>query len=499
MTPATTPCPLPAYGGGAEWTGDPVTPGRDRFPSPAFHGRGSLMNVELRKEFLHAWISRQRWFAGKGREFSVRGSQELARLAEGFPEVSVCVVTLDYADGGAEAYQLPLVTYDHPVEYLGHVLVAEENGRWTYDALHDKKVTGIWMRHIHGGNTVGDLLFQREPGGPDFPLDEASIVIGAEQSNTSLVFGDAAIFKAYRRLYHGINPDIELHSALFRAGSKHIATPLGWVEGRWDDPVTGQRSTGSLGMLQVYLRTASEGWQLAKTSVRDLFAEADLHPDEVGGDFAGEAHRLGEATAEVHRDLAATLPTDVLGPTQLGELAESMRQRLEAALAVVPELAPYVPPLREVFEEVERIQQPVPVQRIHGDYHLGQVLRTEAGWVTLDFEGEPAKPLRERRALSSPLRDVAGMLRSIDYAAQHLLADYAGDPQLAYRATEWADRNREAFCDGYLTAAGADPREDQALLRAYEIDKAVYEVVYERRHRPHWLRIPLSGIERLAA
>jgi maltokinase len=457
------------------------------------------MDIELRKELLQSWMQRQRWFAGKGREFTVRGWEELARLADRLPQVSVLVVTLDYADGDAEIYQIPLVTYDHPVYYLEHVLVQEGDGRWTYDALHDKEVTGIWLRHIHAGDTVDHVVFHREPDGPEFPLDEASIVIGAEQSNTSLVFGDAAIFKVFRRLYQGTNPDIEMHSALFRAGSKHIATPLGWVDGRWADPATGARGTGSLGMLQVYLRTASEGWHLARTSVRDLFAEADLHPDEVGGDFAGEAYRLGRATAEAHRDLAQMLPTAILGPAQMAELGAAMEARLDAAAAVVPEMAPYVAPLREVFEDVARIEHPVPVQRIHGDYHLGQVMRTEAGWVVLDFEGEPAKPLDDRRALSSPLRDVAAMMRSIDYAAQHLLADYPGDPQLAYRATEWAERNREAFCDGYSAAAGDDPRKDHVLLRAYEIDKAVYEVIYERRNRPNWLRIPLSAIERLAA
>jgi maltokinase len=463
------------------------------------------MDAELRKELLHDWILRQRWFAGKGREFTVRGSQELARLAEGIPEVSVRIVTLDYADGDAdgrvEVYQLPLVTYDHPVHYLEHVLVEQGSGRWTYDALHDKKVTGLWLRHIHDGDAVGDLAFHREPGGPDFPVDQPSIVIGVEQSNTSLVYGDVAILKIYRRLYQGTNPDIEMHSALFQAGSKHIATPLGWIDGRWLHPTAsaqGQPESGSLGMLQVYLRTASEGWHLAKTSVRDLFAEGDLHPDEVGGDFAGEAYRLGQATAEVHRDLAAMLPTDQLGPKQLAELGAAMNARLQSAVAIVPELAPYVAPLREVFAEVATIQHQVPAQRVHGDYHLGQVMRTEAGWVVLDFEGEPSKPLSERRALASPLRDVAAMLRSIDYAAQHLLADYPGDAQLAFRAIEWAERNREAFCDGYSAAAGDDPRKYHALLRAYEIDKAVYEVIYERRNRPSWLRIPLSAIERLA-
>jgi maltokinase len=191
------------------------------------------------------------------------------------------------------------------------------------------------------------------------------------------------------------------------------------------------------------------------------------------------------------------LPSRVADAEENAATAKQMHERLDAALEVVPELAPYAEDLRSAYDALAALPAGVPVQRIHGDFHLGQVLRTDAGWVLIDFEGEPARPLSERVALMSPLRDVAGMLRSFDYAAQHLLAEQPTVPALEYRAGEWAQRNRDAFCAGYAHAAGRDPREDGVLLRAFELDKAVYEVVYEARNRPTWLPIPLGSIERL--
>jgi maltokinase len=231
--------------------------------------------------------------------------------------------------------------------------------------------------------------------------------------------------------------------------------------------------------------------------VRDLYAEADLHADEVGGDFAGESERLGATTAEVHALLARVLPSRLADEAENAATAKQMHERLDAAVAVVPELAPYADGLRAAYDAVAALPGGVPVQRIHGDLHLGQALRVDDGWKIIDFEGEPARPLSERTALMSPLRDVAGMLRSFDYAAQHLLAEQPSSHGLAYRANEWAERNRDAFCDGYARACGRDPREDTVLLRAMELDKAVYEVVYEARNRPSWLPIPLGSIERL--
>jgi maltokinase len=175
-----------------------------------------------------------------------------------------------------------------------------------------------------------------------------------------------------------------------------------------------------------------------------------------------------------------------------------MGERLDAAIAVVPQLQEHADGLRRVYAAVAGAREQVVRQRVHGDFHLGQVLRTATGWIVLDFEGEPARPLAERRELDSPMRDVAGMLRSFDYAARHLLVEQPDDPQRDYRAQEWAARNRSAFCAGYSAASGMDPCGESPLLRAFEADKAVYECVYEARNRPQWLMIPLQSLARLA-
>ena len=255
-------------------------------------------------------------------------------------------------------------------------------------------------------------------------------------------------------------------------------------------------------MLQQFLRTASDGWDSALASVRNLFAEADLHADEVGGDFAGEAARLGEALAEVHQTLAEHFPTDVAhgrrsrpswptrwrpGSTPRSTWCPSWRRTPTACARRSPRsptwpgvagaAGPRRPPPRPDAAHVK-------------------------GWKIVDFEGEPAKPLAERVLPDSPWRDVAGMLRSFDYAprvAERTVgqgADDTGAEQRAYRAAEWAERNCAAFLEAY---AGRDlTADEQALLDAYVADKAVYEAVYEARNRPTWLPIPLAAIERLA-
>jgi maltokinase len=321
-------------------------------------------------------------------------------------------------------------------------------------------------------------------------------VLAVEQSNTSVSWCERSILKVFRRVLPGLNPDLELHRALRSVESNEVAALQGAIEGRLEgEPLT-------LGMLQDFAANSADGWSMALTSVRDLLAEADLRADEVGGDFAAEASRLGETVAVIHQELRRAL-----GETERDarELAAIWHQRLGVTTAAVPALAPHVDAIRATYDAVAGLGAPLPTQRVHGDLHLGQTLRTPRGWLVIDFEGEPAAPLAERVRPDSALRDVAGMLRSFDYAAFHQILqrepsavdELAHDSQLTWRANEWAERNRSAFCEGYALRVGTDPRDQRALLRAFELDKAVYELLYETRSRPAWAPIPLASITRL--
>jgi maltokinase len=441
---------------------------------------------------LANWLPAQRWFGSKGRSVTVVRPRLLGTLVDQPRALEVFLLDVEYVEGAPEVYQVPLSRASEPVGALEYCLVGSDpqTGSWYYDAPHDKEVAGAWLRTIAGRQAHGGVHGRHDEDEPDLSGELSSLVVGHEQSNTSLVFGDSYILKLFRKLSGGVNPDLEITRALRRMGSPHVLAPLGWLETPdWDDT--------TLGMLQPFLRSATEGWAMATTSVRDLYAEADLHADEVGGDFAAESTRLGATTASVHQALAEVLPSRLAHEEETRSTAKQLHERLDGAVTVTPQLGEYVEDIRQAYEDFASWTAPVPVQRIHGDLHLGQVLRTEAGWILFDFEGEPARPLAERRALMSPLRDVAGMLRSFDYAARHLLAEQPVGSNLEYRAIEWAQRNRDAFCDGYAKESGIDPREHGPVLRAFELDKAVYEVVYEARNRPTWLGIPLASIERL--
>src|SRR3954454_1121819 len=278
-------------------------------------------------------------------------------------------------------------------ERLTHAQIGVHGDEQLYDGLHDNELTNVVLQLLAVQADEQGLRF-RHLTEVDLRTDLTGIVMSAEQSNTSVVFGDDYILKLFRKVAPGLNPDLEITRALAEAGCTSIVPPLGWVEtdmrGGADpaDPAGADIAT-TLRMVQPFLRSASEGWQLAVTSVRDLYAEADLHADEVGGDFAAESERLGAATAEVHSLLREVLPSRLAGAEENLATAKLMHERLDAALEIVPELAPYADELRTAYDGVADLPPGVPVQRVHGDFHLGQALRTDSGWVLIDFEGEP--------------------------------------------------------------------------------------------------------------
>ncbi|RJQ69966.1 aminoglycoside phosphotransferase [Pseudonocardiaceae bacterium YIM PH 21723] len=418
------------------------------------------MTVDHILDALPDWLPEQRWFGGKGAPITKVRPLSSRELAAGLTHTVIAV----HQEEQVEHYQL----------LIGH----DETGWW--DATTDGDLSSRLLELF--GSTVDGVEF-RALSELDTSLRARPLTV--EQSNTSLVFGTEYILKLFRRLIVDPNQELELLTALASVNSQHIATPLGSIHGEVDgQPVT-------LGLLQGFLADSADGWAMATASVRDLLADPYLHADAAGGDFAGEAERLGQAVAAVHLDLELALGSEPATPDQVNSWIQRMHRRLDAVVTVVPELSEHEPELRAAYDAATDVLEGLTAQRIHGDLHLGQVLRTTGGWSLIDFEGEPAADRPELR--ESPLRDVAGLLRSFDYAAHHLLIGEPDNDQLRNRALEWARRNRTALCAGYAEVA-TDPRQHALLLRAFELDKAVYEVGYEHANRPEWLPVPLSSI-----
>lgn len=308
--------------------------------------------------------------------------------------------------------------------------------------------------------------------------------LGAEQTNTSLVFDERLVLKVFRRLANGPNPDIDVTKTLADIGFEHVIAPVGlWRDG--DD----------YAVVNELLPSSTDGWHLAIPSLRDMY-DRRCPPDEAPGDFGFEAERLGAVTAELHVAMADAFGLHAADVDRWVADLEAQLARVDLPSAIAKRVRAAYLALRDV--------DPGPGIRIHGDYHLGQTLRSDDGWFVLDFEGEPARPVDERGTTSSALRDVAGMVRSFGYAAAVSLRDLGGadDEELRALASAWERHVAERFLAGYEGYAEVDrvlpPREArQAVQRAFELDKAVYEVGYELGHRPDWVDIPLAAVHRL--
>ncbi|MFK0160208.1 maltokinase [Streptomyces sp. NPDC090493] len=438
---------------------------------------------------LREWLPRQRWFAGKGTPvtgFSAVAETELLP-SDGRLGLHHLLVRAHQPPAPAEAgdcYQLLIGVREAlpprlAPALIGHLTDGPLAGHTVYDALYDPRPAEVLLEALRTRARIGDLRFEREPG-QEIREGLVARLLTAEQSNSSVVYGDTFILKLLRRVVPGVNPDLEIPLALARESCARVPAPTAWLRAELAGEHGEPAEPYVLAVLQPFVRGATDGWELA---LRELAK---------GEDFTAEARALGRATAEVHTALARALPTATLGHSRLESQVAGMTERLAAAVQAVPALRPYENGLRSAYTALADLAaegRTWTAQRIHGDLHLGQCLRSPSGeWSLIDFEGEPARPLAERRMPQPPVRDVAGMLRSFDYAAHSVTP----------AAPDWARACRAAYCAGYAEITGADPRTDPVLLRAYETDKAVYEVVYEARHRPDWLPVPLSAVHRLA-
>ncbi len=436
---------------------------------------------------LAQWLPRQRWYAGQVEPASLTVLDQEIRGDE-FPVLVRLLVEADGVD-----YQVLVGVRgrdEHPEFLRGHdqALIADiattRGDAVAYDAVYDPELALVILEAVAPHEDV-----------------ERARLMGAEQSNSSIVFDERIILKLFRRVQRGHNPEVEVTQALTKQGFNCVAEPL----------ATYRKGDFDLAILQPFLAGAVEGWALALTSLRDLFGMHDtssipiitpdappppMDPGQAGGDFSGEAARLGAMTGAMHVALA-----DAFGrhPAHPGTWAASIAAEIEA---VHPSELD-VRNAHAILDELADIDAGAAI-RVHGDYHLGQVLRTDAGWFVLDFEGEPARPIEERRRPTSPLKDVAGMLRSFHYASAVARTE-RDEGALEGLAAAWEERNRKAFLRGYMSAAGdggilpPDPDCVALVLAAFELEKAVYELGYEKAFRPDWVHIPLAALNRLTA
>ncbi|MBM3220537.1 MAG: hypothetical protein FJZ38_18020 [Candidatus Rokubacteria bacterium] len=424
-------------------------------------------------EPLAAWLPAQRWFGAKSRRIGGVSVDDSIELGPG--TLHVVRVTLD--DGDEQRYAVPL-----------------QPGTAMADALDDpsfaRHLVGLVRDEARVAGGAGAVSGDRTRAFPaDLPADAAVRKIGGEQSNTSLIVGGGLIVKHFRRLAAGVNPELEITRFLTEAAEfPHTAALAGWID---YTPTDGEPAT--LAVVQRLVADARDGWEWMLAAMRDERRRSAT---------IAALRRLGDVTANLHLALArARTPALAPEPVTDADVARwtaSVIAQLAAARAAAPAHAAAIPAVtaEQVSAALGSVRGRVKC-RHHGDFHLGQTLYREAGgtWTIIDFEGEPLRPLAERRQKHAPLRDVAGLLRSLAYAAETVRASGAGDWIEA-----WEGEARAAFVNGYFTTAGRAPflpdDEDGArrAIAAFEVEKAAYEVVYEADNRPSWIAIPLRGV-----
>jgi len=438
--------------------------------------------VSFDEKALIEHVTRQRWYGAKSRDVAHAQVLDSVVVRSAEPQLALALVEVRYETGAHDIYQLVYAVRDGKVEIdgLSDTTLARELVSAMRSGLTLQGTEGIAeFRPVDGFAGIGRELVETRS-------------ISAEQSNTSVVFDDELILKVFRRLEPGINPDLEMLRFLTEHGFANIATLGGWYA------YSGGPLSATLGILQQFVRGGLDGWELA-------LDELSADPDR----FLERLRRLGEVTGELHTVLGSDNDDAAFAPEtpsveSLGLLTATVDEEIERVFLDLPQdeeaLEPIIGRGEEVRDQLRQLTHAGSTGKIirtHGDYHLGQTMWADDDWVILDFEGEPARSLAERRRKRSPLRDVAGMLRSFAYAASAVSLLRGVEPP-----DDWEEQARAEFLGGYLETVDQEliPQGQaglERLLAVFELEKAVYELRYEVDNRPDWVSIPVAGIQRL--
>ena len=444
---------------------------------------------EMPGDAILAFVREQRWFGAKSREVTGLRIVDRAELRGDAPSLVDALFEIRYGSGTHDLYQM-LVGTSEEGDLAGPTIVSAD-GRTSYEASTDplfaRELIDLMSRGAMLDAGVGRIEFcAMSPGSRDGASVRDVHALGLEQTNSSVVLDDELIVKVYRRIEAGVNPELELLHFFATHDFENVPKLWGW----WS--YAGPLMSASLGMVQEFVPGTIDGWTLA---LEELAADPAT--------FLARVRRLGEVVGEMHAVLASepddpAFSPEIASQESLALLSATVDEEIENVFLSLPENEATAPikgcgdAMRGLLHDFSTVGSVGRRIRHHGDLHLGQTLSVDGDWIVIDFEGEPARPLPERRLKHSPLRDVAGMLRSFTYAVS---AAGVEDERVEERA-------RDDFLDGYMHAvqdAGILPPRETAerLLRIFELEKAVYELRYELANRPDWVSIPVRGIVRL--